>query len=113
MALRIETREEGPDTVRLILIGRLDAIAADSFEAAVIPPAEKPELSVLVLELGGLEYVASAGLRVFLRLIKILSPRRARIRLIGLRPEVADVLHMTGLLSFMETDKTAEETANP
>lgn len=102
MALSITIREENPRTTIVAVSGRLDAMSAAAFEAAALPISENATVEILVFDGAGLEYVASAGLRVFLQVIKHMSAKKAKIFAINLCPTVKGVLEMTGLIPFIE-----------
>lgn len=109
MALFITIREEKAGATIVEVSGRLDVDAAAKFEAALSPISENPTVKTLVFDCSGLEYVASAGLRVFLQTIKNMSAKKARICAVNLAPTVRGVLDMTGLLSFMEVHSSVAE----
>ncbi|MBS0365530.1 MAG: STAS domain-containing protein [Proteobacteria bacterium] len=71
--------------------GRLDASQSDAalaFLNGIAAPRE--------IDLGGLEYIASAGLRVLLLTQKRVHAAGGRLRLINVRPPVHDVFHYAG-----------------
>ena len=61
----LETRQEG-DVFVCDISGRLDAISADSFAEELLGELAGAGPSVL-LNLSGLEYISSMGLRVFVK----------------------------------------------
>jgi anti-sigma B factor antagonist len=109
MAVRLtEDRREGGIAV-LRVDGRLDAAAAGDFEAGILPLAGDAGVTRLILACGELEYVASAGLRVLVKVVKSLAARKAKLYCAELRPEPLSVLKMTGFLSFMAVKQTLDE----
>ena len=79
--------------------GRLDAVSAAAAEAAINGVIEAGA-SHLVLNLSGLEYVSSAGLRVLLVTAKKLSRQNGKIVLCGLQDAVREVFAISGFLSI-------------
>ena len=91
MALDIELVDQGRGAHRVRLIGRLDTMAAPDLERRLEPLLGDPTVSVLVLELGGLEYITSAGIRSVMRARKALEGRGGHVALVGLQPPIQRV----------------------
>ena len=98
MALDIELIDQGRGAHRVRLIGRLDTMAAPDLERRLEPLLGDPTVSVLVLELGGLEYISSAGIRSVVRARKALEGRGGRVALVGLQPPVQKVFDIVKAL---------------
>ena len=107
LTVTTETPAEGVTVLRLS--GRIDAAAAADFEAILLPRAEDPAVTRIVLEGAGMDYIASAGLRAILRAVKALTARKAKLYGAGLLPSVTSVLKMTGFLPFIELRPTVDE----
>ena len=86
-----KTVEDGKTVI--CLIGEVDSANVAEFEAA-LKKAVAGETEV-VLDLAELEYVSSAGLRVFLMLQKMFGSRH-NLTLINVNEEVADIFKVTG-----------------
>ena len=89
--MNIEKTMNGSTEV-LKLEGWLDTMAAAELENALgdlDPGAEK-----LILDLTGLEYISSSGIRQFVAAYKQM---KGEMVLTHVSPEILDVLHMTGL----------------
>jgi anti-sigma B factor antagonist len=80
----------GPES-EVVMIGRLDA---SECEAALNFLNELPQPRVI--DLGGLEYVSSAGLRVFLLTQKRVKGAGGGIRLVNVRPQIHDIFRYAG-----------------
>ena len=63
----------------------------------------------LVLDLGGTDYMSSAGLRVLLGLAKRASAEGFELRLCGMRPEVSEVFDIAGVTPLFTILDTAQE----
>jgi len=98
MALDIELVDQGRGAHRVRLIGRLDTMAAPDLERRLEPLLGDPTVSVLVLELGGLEYITSAGIRSVMRARKALEGRGGHVALVGLQPPVQKVFDIVKAL---------------
>ncbi len=85
----------------LQLTGRLDAsssASADVTLAAVI--GRSP---TVILDLAGLDYVSSAGLRVLLKAGKQAQTAKQKLLLAGLRPSVQQVFEISGFSALFTT----------
>ncbi|MCC8191140.1 MAG: STAS domain-containing protein [Planctomycetes bacterium] len=109
MAVQLKEERPGKGVVVLYVGGRRDAAAVSDFEAEVLPPAAEDTVTRLVLAGADLEYVASAGLRVLVKVVKAMSGRKARLYAAEWRPETLAVLKMTGFLSFLDVKATVAE----
>jgi anti-anti-sigma factor len=88
--------------------GRLDASSAATAEAALSSAVAGGALR-LVLDLAGLDYISSAGLRVLLATAKKVARQDGALVLCQLQSGVREVLAISGLLSvFTVTDTLAE-----
>lgn len=82
--------------------GKLDAQTAAEFEsgiASLLPP----EATCVLFDLGGVTYVSSAALRVFLLLAKKTRATDGDMRFAALQPRVAEVFTMAGFTSLFKT----------
>lgn len=103
MAVSFETeRMDEKNAAVLHITGRLDAAALVDFEAALLPLAEDETLARIVLDGTALEYISSAGLRVFLKAIKAMDRRKAKLLGAAFNQQIASVLKMTGFLAYIE-----------
>ncbi len=94
----------------LALTGRLDGVGAAAFDAAAAALDGPPEAPV-VLDLAGLDYVSSAGLRSLLRLARTRWTHHARVWLAGLQTPVRNVFEMSALLPQFEVVASRAEAA--
>ncbi|MCU0754780.1 MAG: STAS domain-containing protein [Xanthomonadales bacterium] len=89
----VETREA--DVIVLLLNGRIDTSTAADLEAAAEPHMRGP--SQLLVDLGGIQYVSSAGLRIFLMMAKKLKIAKGRLVLCAMSQAVREVFDLAGL----------------
>lgn len=96
------------------LKGRLDQDNADAFRAALAPHldrAAKDQLGI-VLDLGQLEYVSSAGLRCFMLAVKQTKAQNGRIVVAALQAMVAEIFQISRFNMLLPVHATvAEATA--
>lgn len=84
----------------LALSGRLDGLSSPELEQQVNALLASG-VRTLTLDLAGLEYVSSAGLRIFIIAAKKLKASGGSAQFISLTPAVRDVFHISGLLTAL------------
>ena len=90
--MQITIQNDGT-TRTITLSGKMDTVTAPMLESAIEESAET--VRALILDLQGLTYTSSAGLRVLLRAQKRLQQFDG-MRLVHVQPDVMEVLEMTG-----------------
>lgn len=85
----------------LALRGRLDSLSAPAVQSEAKALIDETGAGAIVIDLDGLKYVASAGLRVFLQLKK----RVPELSIINVPAEIYDVFEMTGFTEIMKVVK--------
>jgi anti-anti-sigma factor len=93
-------RDRVGEAVVLMPRGRIDTAAAADFERAALE-AVRGEAKLCVIDLGEVDYITSAGLRVVLMAAKESRARRNEYALCGLRPEVLKLFETTGLARIL------------
>ena len=95
--MTIEIKKQANETT-LEVVGRLDTITAPALEKTI---SENIGDAVdLILDLKGLEYISSAGLRVLLGAQKKLQ-KIGSMKLTNVREEVMEVFEMTGFADIL------------
>jgi len=90
MSLKIELQEGRPLTQTVALVGRLDTETAPNLEAEIDRLLASP-VQVIVFDLGGLDYISSAGLRSLFRAQKSMKARAGEALLVKPQPQVQKV----------------------
>lgn len=103
----IQTRNEG-STAILVLSGRMDAVTAPQFEAAIKQNIEAGGNS-FVVDFHGLDYISSAGLRALLATAKLLKNKGGQIRLAAVAGTVKEVFQISGFASIFQMHDTTED----
>lgn len=88
--------------------GRMDAVSAPDFDTQVEERVDKGETN-LVLDLSGLDYISSAGLRSMLTLAKKLKTKEGDLVLFGLQDVVNEVFEVSGFSTIFEIFGSLEE----
>lgn len=89
------------------VIGDIDGSNASEFREQVSSHI-KPESKIL-LDMSGVEYMSSAGLRVLLATYRDVTDKKGKISLSGLTHMIRDTMSMTGFLNFFSTCDTIED----
>jgi anti-sigma B factor antagonist len=92
------SREDQADATILHLSGRLDANTSQDHGQDIMQAME--EAPALILDLTGLNYMASAGIRVLLMTAKQAHAAGKTMELRNLHPNVHEVLQMVGMLEI-------------
>lgn len=82
--------------------GRLDTLTAPELEEKLEDALDGVE--ELILDLDGLEYISSAGLRVFLSVIKQMD-EQGEMKLRNVCDDVMDVFEVTGFIDFLNIEE--------
>ena len=91
------------DILVLSPTGRLDHDSCDTFSAELKPFLDDAVAGRrIVLDLSGLEYVSSAGLRLLLLAGKQASSQDAKLVIAAMRPLVAEIFHISRFTMLFE-----------
>ncbi len=93
--LEVDVRQ-APDRVILVLVGELDMASAPLLQGAV-ESAEIDSRQLVVLDLAGLEFIDSTGLRVILAMRKLCSERGQELAVTRGSQQVERLLSVTGV----------------
>ena len=108
----MDIREERKDGFLVLdLEGRLDAISSKMFEEKVVGLIDGGETR-LVIDLARVDYVSSAGLRVFLMASKRLAPAEGKFALCSLQQPVKQVFDIVGFYSIFPILNSRDEALN-
>lgn len=98
--MNISVEEKSARLVVVSLAGRMDAGNAGEFNEAFTAVLEKRPAS-LIINLGGLQYISSAGLRSILTLIKAAKGAGTALKFCAMQPMVADVFKVSGFSAML------------
>ena len=97
MKMTIEIKRNA-DATTIELVGRLDTTTAPVLDKTI--NADIADTKDLILDLRGLEYISSAGLRVLLAAQKKMQ-KIGSMKVINVREEVMEVFEMTGFADIL------------
>ena len=95
----------------LVAKGRIDSATAAEFEKKVMTTLEQTDQAVIV-DLAGVGYISSAGLRVVLMAAKRCNAARRGFALCGLNDNVREVFRMSGfdrILTITDDQQQAQD----
>lgn len=92
----------------LEVAGRMDALTSQGFETECLARMEAGDTRI-VADLGGLEYISSAGLRSILAAAKKLKAAGGDLAFCGLSGIVAEVFTVSGFAKLLPVYDTREE----
>ena len=85
------------------LSGEMDTVAADEAEKVLQPLYESNGKDVII-DCTDLEYIASSGLRILLRILKASKASGSKVTLRGVNDDIKNVLELTGFISIFELE---------
>ncbi len=101
--LQVAVRQDG-DRVHLSASGEIDAHTSTTLDGAV-DKALALEGDELVVDLGGVPFMDSMGLRVLVRAQRAVTERGASMRIVDVRPAVARALDYAGLTEHLTVEE--------
>jgi anti-anti-sigma factor len=105
----MDITEDRRDAILILgLSGRLDAGTSKMFEEKILAKIDSGE-RLLVVDLSQLDYISSAGLRVFLLGAKRLNSVSGKILLCCLKAHIKQVFDIAGFSSILSLYNSREE----
>lgn len=96
-------------TFELILEGRLDGLTMKEVEDKLEQDIFSVKKEKVLLHLGKLDYISSAGLRVMLLALKRITAYKGKLVLCELQPNVLDIFKLSGFSSIFTILPTRDE----
>jgi anti-anti-sigma factor len=105
----MQIKEEKQGEALIVRVNEhLDTATSTIFESRLLGLIDRGERKVIV-DCGGLEYVNSAGLKVFLLAAKRLEPLGGKLVLCALAPSVFMIFEMIGFTRIMKIVPSLDE----
>ena len=82
----------------------LTAVAAADLEGKLRVAADDEKIKNMYIDLKNVQYVSSAGLRVFLSMHRLMKERDGRLVLKNVNEEVAGIIRLTGFEKIFEVE---------
>ncbi|AZO95616.1 anti-sigma F factor antagonist [Halocella sp. SP3-1] len=90
------------DILIVKLIGELDMHSVPGFRDKIIKEMDNNLLKHLVLNLKEVRFIDSSGLGAILGRYRYLNKKGGRVLLVGLKPQIAKIFKMAGILKIMK-----------
>jgi anti-anti-sigma factor len=104
--------EQRHDRVTVLCMdGRIDAVTSPAFEAALLDMIRRGDRCI-VLDMAGVDYISSAGLRVLLIGARKMKDCLGSICLAALRTSIKDILAVTGFLNLFRIFRSRENAVD-
>jgi anti-sigma B factor antagonist len=101
-------QDDGVDIVELE--GSLDGKTAPEVREQLQPVLSRAEK--LILDMSGVDYLSSAGLRLLLLTYREVTARKGKVALLGVSKDIRTVMSHTGFLGFFTLADSREQAAN-
>jgi anti-anti-sigma factor len=108
--MEINTRKEENATV-VSVTGKMDAVSSPELEKDLSQLMAEGEKD-FVIDLGELDYISSAGLRVILATAKRLKEKEGKILLASLQDMVKEVFEISGFSAIIPIYESVESALN-
>jgi anti-sigma B factor antagonist len=103
---QIDLREESGVTIAVIA-GDIDGQSAPQVQERLLPVFETS--STIILDMAGVAFLSSAGLRMLLLLYRQATARSGKVILAGLAEQIVDTMSITGFLGFFTVYPTVAD----
>jgi stage II sporulation protein AA (anti-sigma F factor antagonist) len=107
--LALELLDAGPGCLRALVAGEIDFANALELQSRISTACVERGAPALVLDLVGVEFMDSSGLRAILHLQRELAGARGGLVLLGPTPQVRGILTLTGLDRQLPVADTLEQ----
>lgn len=88
------TIQNNPENIYVIMSGSMDTLASEKLEPSV-KELESLASKPIIIDCSALDYIASSGLRILLRLRKACETNGQQLTLVGVNENVMEVLQIT------------------
>jgi anti-sigma B factor antagonist len=95
------------EATQVVLIGDIDGSTAPAAQAQILPLAGAG--AHILLDMSGVAYMSSAGLRMLLSTYRQLTSKGGKMVLVGLSDDIQDTMSVTGFLKFFTVCATVDE----
>ncbi len=90
-----------------VITGEIDGKTAPQAQAELLPVITSS--GRIILDLSGVSFLSSAGLRMLLLLYRQATAKDGKVVLVGLSEEIKDTMSMTGFLKFFVVTDALDE----
>lgn len=108
--MNIQSQDYNQQITLLTLQGAIDGSSAPQLREAIMQACDNGKQ--LLLDMGDVHFMSSAGLRVMLLLHRQLQQRDGHVVLVGMPEPIYNAMEATGFLKYFETAATIEDGAH-
>ncbi len=95
----------------LRLTGRLNQATADALHTAAMDIAGDDDCKALIIDMGGVDFIASVGIRSLIRPSQALAMRGGKLAVANLNPQISEFFTLTGLDQMFRVYETVQDAA--
>ena len=103
--MAIETKNDGANVIATVC-GDIDGKTAPQIQSELL--AALQDGNRLMVDMKGVVYLSSAGLRMLLLLYRQIAAKKGKVVLVGVSEEISDTMSMTGFINFFILADTQE-----
>jgi len=101
----IETKVEGANVIATVS-GDIDGKTAPQVQSELLAALQAGHR--LLVDMNGVSYLSSAGLRMLLLLYRQVASKKGKVVLVSVSEEIRDTMSMTGFINFFTLAETRE-----
>lgn len=102
-------RKDLGGAVVMALEGKLNQASADALHSAAMEVAGDEYCKALVIDMGGVDFIASVGIRALIRPSQSMAMRGGKLAVANLNPQIDEFFRLTGLDQMFRVYTTVEE----
>jgi anti-sigma B factor antagonist len=107
--MSIEVKAYPRDGMTVVEVaGEIDGSSAPILQSEILPLLQVDGV-LMILDLGAVTYLSSAGLRMLLLLYRQAATHNGHVALAGLAESIRDTMEITGFLKFFTVANSVEE----
>ncbi len=108
MSLKIEGKTTSTNTIKITLIGDLDTLSSPELDSFLNNKLDAT-IKSLIFDLKELNFISSAGLRIFAKSRKLIKSRQGKVYFTNLTPQVKKVFEIVKAVPLSDVFQSVEE----
>lgn len=98
--MKVQKKQQG-NTLTLSITGRIDALTAPKLQSEI----DFSDVQNIIFDLKKVDYISSAGLRVFLETLKEVNFKHKSMKILNLQPLVREIFYETSFDKIFDIGK--------
>ena len=103
MSLEISIQIEPSIAKRFILSGELDSVTAPQLQETIFTEIT-PDIQMVIIDMGNLYFLSSAGVQVIFKLKKLMKKQQGRLHMVNLQPQITKVFEIIKALDDIDME---------